>query len=81
VMLRLLPQATTRSGFLSLLTSPMITLPGPGGTEIGEPAAGVNDDCCASTLLAFPDWQEARNIVVTRSNIERLSIPFGRATD
>src|SRR5678815_1841686 len=76
VMLRLFPHATRRSGFLSLLTSPVITLPGPAGTAIGEPAAGVNDDCCASTLLAFPDWHEAKSIVATRSNIERLSIPF-----
>jgi hypothetical protein len=75
VMLRFFPHATMRSGFLSLLTSPVITLPGPAGTEIGEPVAGVNDDCCASTLLAFPDWHEAKSMVVTRSNIEWLIMP------
>src|SRR6185369_8125247 len=75
VRLRLLPHATMRSNFLSLFTSPMITLPGPAGTEIGEPTAGVNDDCCASTLLAFPDWHDAKSMVVRRSSIEWLIMP------
>src|ERR1044071_9305451 len=75
VMLRLFPHATMSSDFLSLLTSPMTTLPGPGGTEIGEPMAGVNAGCCGSALLAFPDWQQTKRTVVISSNIAWLIIP------
>jgi len=45
----------------------MITLPGPGGTEIGEPAAGVKKDCCGSALVALPDWHEVTARIVANS--------------
>src|SRR5688572_6871390 len=76
-MLRFFAPATTRSGFLSSFTSPMTILPAPPGTVIGEPAAGANSDCCASALLAFPDWHEVNTTdktVVRTTMIERQAI-------
>ena len=49
----------------------------PPGTEIGEPAAGVNNDCCGSILLAFPDLHAVKNkhrMVDARSNVARLAL-------
>jgi hypothetical protein len=77
VMLRLFAPATTRSGFLSLFTSPMTILPAPPGTVIGEPAAGANNAGCVSTLIAFPDWHELKTTdktVISPTMIERQAI-------
>src|SRR5215216_754640 len=76
-MLRFFVHATTRSNFLSLFMSPVTTVPAPPGIEIGEPGACVNNDCCASVLLAFPDWHAVKSRHRTAgSAIERVAMEY-----
>lgn len=49
----------------------------PPGIEIGEPLAGVSNDCCGSITLAFPDLQAVNSkhrTVDARSNVARLTL-------
>jgi hypothetical protein len=55
----------------------MSTLLAPLGTEIGEPVAGVNNDCCGSILFAFPDWHAVTSkdkTIDVKSNAARLAL-------
>ena len=75
-MLRFFAPEMTRSGFLSLFTSPMSTLPAPPATEIGESDACLNNDCCASLLLAFPDRHAVKSRHKTIGSIERMVMEY-----
>lgn len=57
--------------------SAMSTLLAPPGTEIGEPVAGVNNDCCGSIPLAFPDWHAVKSkhkTIDAKGNVARLEL-------
>jgi hypothetical protein len=43
--------------------SPIKRVPGPAGTDTGEPGALANNDCCGAFEGVLPEGQEKKNVL------------------